>query len=477
MNITSEQVWNNCLSVIKDNVNSQSYKTWFIPIKPVRLEGKILTIQVPSLFFYEWLEEHYVNLLKKTLKKELGAGSKLEYNIVVEQSSGSHKPYTINMPAQQARHEDEIEISMPMNISSSIKNPFIIPGLKKLNIDSQLNNNFTFDTFIEGDCNRLARSAGMAVAARPGGTSFNPLVIYGGVGLGKTHLAQSIGNKVKETLKNKIVLYVSSEKFTNQFIEAVKNNSLNDFINFYQLIDVLILDDVQFFANKDRTQDIFFHIFNHLHQNNKQLILTSDRPPKDLKGLEERLLSRFKWGLSADMTSPDFETRMAILEHKMYENGIELQKDVVEYVAYNITTSVRELEGALISLLANASISKKEIDLPMAREILKNFIKNSSRELTIDHIQDLICEHFSMEVELLKSKSRKRHIVQARQISMYFAKQFTKDSLAKIGRHFGGRDHSTVIHACQTVSNLIETDKAFRSKIDELEKQISLNLG
>lgn len=476
MSKTSEQVWESCLKIIKDNVNLQSYKTWFDPIKPISLEGKVLTIQVPSLFFYEWLEEHYVSLLKKTIKKELGQTGKLEYNIVVENSSGNNNPYTINMPAHQSRNSGNMEVSMPVNISNSIKNPFIIPGLKKINIDSHLNHNLTFDTFIEGECNRLARSAGMAVAAKPGGTSFNPLMIYSSVGLGKTHLLQAIGNKVRENFKNKIVLYVSSERFTNQFIESLKNDTINDFINFFQLIDVLMVDDVHFFAKKEKTQDIFFHIFNHLHQNNKQLILTSDRPPSELKGLEERLISRFKWGLTADLHTPDFETRMAILENKMYENGIQLPNEVVEYVAYNVITTVRELEGALISLLAYASFNKSEIDLKMAKQILKNFISNTNKKLSIEQIQNIISEHFNMPVEQLVSKSRKREIVQARQVSMYFSKQLTKESLSKIGRLFGGRDHSTVIHACQTVCDLMDTDKKFKVIVEELEKKININL-
>jgi len=477
MNGNCEEVWCNCLNIIRDNVNLQSFKTWFEPIKAVRLEGKILTIQVPSLFFYEWLEEHYVSLLKKIIKKELGPGAKLEYNIIVENTSGGNKGHTINVPTKNVNGDEDLEIAMPHNIASAIKNPFIIPGIKRINIDSQLNPNLNFENFIEGECNRLARSAGLAVASRPGGTSFNPLFVYGGVGLGKTHLLQAIGTQIKSNLKNKAVLYVSSEKFTNQFMEALKSNSVNDFINFYQLIDVLILDDVQFLGNKERTQDIFFHIFNHLHQNGKQLILSSDRPPKDLMGMEERLLSRFKWGLSADLQAPDFETRVAILHQKMYSDGIELPKEVVEYLAYNITGSVRELEGALISLLAHGSLNKKSIDLDLAKDVLKNFIKHNAKVLTIEHIQKLVSEHFDLPIDMLKSKTRKRNIVQARQISMYFAKNLTKSSLANIGKHFGGRDHSTVIHAYQTVLDLMQTDNKFKNKVNELERIININFG
>lgn len=475
MEMTCESVWNNCLKLIKDNVNPQSFKTWFDPIKPIKLENKVLTIQVPSQFFYEWLEEHYVTLLRKTLKQELGPGSRLEYNIIVENGGGNNKPYTINVPTNNAVRAEQNEVGLPLNISTNIKNPFIIPGLKKVNIDSQLNPNYTFENFIEGDCNRLARSAGFAVANKPGGTAFNPLMVFGGTGLGKTHLVHAIGNHIKQVNKNKVVLYVSAEKFMNQFVDSLKNNNNNDFINFYQYLDVLIIDDVHFFAKKEKTQEIFFQIFNHLHQSGKQLILTSDRAPKDLKDMDERLLSRFKWGLSADLQVPDFETRVAILEHKMYTDGITLNREVVEYVAHSIDTNIRELEGALISLLAQASLNRKEIDLDLAKQILKNFVKNVSKEISIEYIQKLVCDYFGISIDQVKSKTRKREIVQARQISMYFAKDLTKSSLKTIGMHFGGRDHSTVIHACQTVNDLIETDKKFRLDVEELSKRIKIN--
>jgi chromosomal replication initiator protein len=468
-------VWENCLSVIEDNVNEQSFKTWFLPIKPIKLEDTVLTIQVPSLFFYEWLEEHYVKLLRKTIKKELGPDGRLEYNILMENNSGRmKKSLSVNMPTMANSDTKSQAMHMPVNINQSIKNPFIIPGLKKINVDAQLNASYTFDSFVEGDCNRLARSAGFAVANNPGGTSFNPLFLYGGVGLGKTHLAQAIGNEVKMNTPEKTVLYVSSEKFTNQFVDSLKNNTVNDFINFYQLIDVLIMDDVQFFANKGKTQDIFFSIFNHIHQSGKQLILTSDKAPKDLVGLEERLISRFKWGLSADLQLPDIETRQAILFKKMHHDGIELPEDVVEYVATNIESNVRELEGALISLLAQSSLNKKQIDLPLAKQMLKNFVKNANREISIEMIQNLVCTYFEIPIDMLKSKTRRREIVQARQISMYLAKSHTKSSLKTIGSHFGGRDHSTVIYACQTVDDLMDTDKKFRGYVHDIQKKLKM---
>lgn len=477
MTKTHDTVWRNALKVIQDNVSIQSYKTWFEPIVPVSLKNKVLTIQVPSQFFYEWLEEHYVTLLRKTIQRELGEDARLEYRIVVENSNSHSGPFTVEYPNYNTGTSENQESTIPLVIGKNIKNPFIIPGLKKVNIDSQLNHIYNFDNYIEGDCNRLARSAGYAVAQKPAGTAFNPLVIWGGVGLGKTHLAQAVGNEIKKTMPNKTVLYVSSEKFTNQFIDALKNNAVNDFVHFYQLIDVLIVDDIQFFANKQKTQDIFFHIFNHLHQNGKQLVLTSDRPPRDLEGMEERLLSRFKWGLSADVQVPDFETRIAILEKKMYSDGIELPREVVEFVAYNINTNIRELEGALISLLAQSSLNKKDIDLDLAKKIIKNFVKSVSREVSIDYIQKTVCEYFDIPIEKLKEKTRKRSIVQARQLSMFLAKNYTKNSLKVIGKHFGGRDHSTVIHSCQAIQNLLDTDPDFKENVDDIQKKIQMNIG
>jgi len=475
MEKTSTQVWDSCLQIIKDNIPAQSFKTWFEPIKALRLEGNVLTIQVPSLFFYEWLEEHYVGLLRKTVKKQLGEEGRLEYNIVVEKSSTTI-PFTTNMPSNGNGAEGKNQsMPMPVALNKDIKNPFVIPGLKKLQVDPQLNANYTFENFVEGDCNRLARSAGYAVAAKPGGTSFNPLMIYGGVGLGKTHLAQAIGNEIKRSMPDKLVLYVSCEKFTQQFVDALKNNNINDFVNFYQAMDVLIMDDVHNFAGKEKTQDIFFHIFNHLHQSGKQLIVTSDKAPKDLAGLEERLLSRFKWGLSADLQVPDLETRMAILKKKMYADGIDLPGEVIEYVAHNIDNNVRELEGAMVSLLAQSTLNRKEIDLNLAKAMLKNFIKNASKEISMDYIQKLVCEYFEVPIEMVKSQTRKREIVQARQISMYLSKSHTKTSLKSIGAFFGGRDHSTVIYACQTVEDLIDTDKKFKGYVADIQKKLKMS--
>ncbi len=468
-------VWNNCLKIIKDNLSIQAYKTWFEPIVPVKLENNLLMIQVPSHFFYEWLEEHYITLLKKVIKKEIGTEARLEYSIVMENTYKNTKPYTVKLPTSDRKSLKNGPVSMPIDLSSNpIKNPFIIPGLKKITIESNLNPSYSFENFIEGDCNRLARSAGYAVANKPGGTAFNPLLIYGGVGLGKTHLAQAIGIEIKNQHPNKTVLYVGSEKFAHQFIDAIRNQTTNDFIHFYQMIDVLIVDDIQFFAGKEKTQDVFFHVFNHLHQNNRQIILTSDKPPVEMEKMEQRLLSRFKWGLSADLTTPDLETRIAILEKKMYSSGVELPSEVVEHLAYSVNTNIREMEGAFTSLLAQASLNKKTITLDLAKQMIDKFVKNTAREVSIDYIQKIVCDYFSLTIDMLKSKTRKREIVQARQIAMYFSKKMTKSSLASIGAVCGGKDHATVLHACRTVTNLAETDKQFKNFIDDLEKKLSL---
>ncbi|MBN2173439.1 MAG: chromosomal replication initiator protein DnaA [Bacteroidales bacterium] len=470
-------VWENCLEVIKDNISHQSFKTWFEPIKPVKLEDNVLTIQVPSQFFYEWLEEHYITLLKKIIKKELGVEGRLEYSIIMEHSYNA-PPYTIKFPASNKMATSNPSVNMPIDLnkgsSKEIPNPFIIPGLKKIKVNSQLNENYSFENFIEGDCNRLARSAGFAVASNPGKTAFNPLLIYSNVGLGKTHLAHAIGLEVKNNYPEKTVLYVTSEQFTNQYIDAVKNNSQNDFVHFYQMIDVLIIDDIQFLIKKEKTQEVYFHIFNHLHQNNKQLIITSDKPPVEMEGMNARLLSRFKWGLSADLQVPDLETRIAIIEKKLYKDGVEMPKDVVEYLAYSITTNIRELEGALISILAQSSLNKKAINLELAKKMIDKFVKNTSREISIDYIQKVVCDYFGLPLEAIHSKTRKREIVQARQLAMYFSKKLTKASLATIGLHCGNKDHATVLHACRTVNNLIETDKQFRNYVEELDKKITL---
>jgi len=474
MSTNHNEVWERCLHVIKDNLNSsRTFDTWFKPIRPLRIKDNILTIQVPSTFFYEYLEEQYIDLLRKTLRKELGQDAKLEYSVIMDNSTQQSNPLTVNMPARQNVQISNKQFNAPQKTAKEnlIRNPFIIPGLKHLNIDSQLNPNHAFSNFVEGPCNQLARSAGLNVGANPGTTAFNPLFLYGESGLGKTHLSQAIGIDIKEKYPKKTVLYVDAHTFQTQLMEATRKNERNDFLHFYQMIDVLIIDDVHEFAGKEGTQGAFFQIFNYLHQKNKQLILTSDKPPVELQGLEKRLLSRFKWGLSAELTSPDFETRKNILKKKIYIDGLEIPNEVVEYIANNINTNIRELEGALISLLAHSTLNKREITLDLARDVIDKLVKNTKREISIDFIQETVCEYFNIEPELLRSKTRKREIVQSRQIAMYFAKTLTKSSLATIGAKIGGKDHATVLHACKTVNNLLETDKRFKDYIEDIQKR------
>ncbi len=470
-----KSVWEKCLNVIKDNVPSSSFKTWFEPIEPIKLENQVLTIQVPSAFFYEYLEEQFIDILRKTLRMVIGNGAKLEYNVVMG-NQNSAQPYTVSYPTNNNTKIQNRPLTIPLKSDDkpSIRNPFIIPGIQKLQIDPQLKPDNTFDNFVEGDCNRLARSAGFAVAQNPGGTAFNPLMIYGNSGLGKTHLAQAIGIEVKERFPDKVVLYVNANKFQTQFTEATRNNNRNDFLHFYQMVDVLILDDVHEFAGKEKTQETFFHIFNHLHQMGKQLILSSDKPPIELKGMEQRLLSRFKWGLTADLQMPDFETRMEILRRKTYKDGISLSDEVLEYIASHVSNNVRELEGALVSLLAQSMLNKREITLELAAKLINKLVKNSKRELSIEYISKVVCDYFNMPVEALQAKTRKREIVQARQIAMYFSKSLTKYSLASIGAQIGSKDHATVLHACKTVNNLKDTDKNFRLFVEDIEKKLKM---
>ena len=473
MNNKPHQIWNDCLSIIKDNVQPISFRTWFEPIKPLKIEGDILTIQVPSPFFYEYLEEQYIDILRKTLRKVIGNNAKLEYNVVMSDQHQQLNPLTVNYPTNNNSKLNNRPVSVPIKTdTTTIKNPFVIPGIQKLHIDPQLKKDNTFNNFIEGECNRLARSAGYAVAQNPGGTAFNPLMIYGDSGLGKTHLAHAIGIEVKERFPEKVVLYVNASKFITQYSEATRNNTRNDFLHFYQMIDVLIIDDVQEFAGKEKTQETLFHIFNHLHQLGKQLILTSDKSPIEIKGIEQRLLSRFKWGLTTDLQTPDYETRVAILKKKTYKDGLSMPDEVLQYIAQNITSNVRELEGALISLLAQSTLNKKAITVDLAIDLINKIVKQSKHEITIDYIQKIICDYFNMPIDSLQSKKRKREIVQARQIAMYFSKTLTKCSLASIGAQIGQKDHATVLHACKTVNNLIDTDKQFRVDVDEIEKRL-----
>jgi chromosomal replication initiator protein len=473
MSSQCEMLWSNCLAFIKEQVGEQSFKTWFAPVVPQKFENNVLTIQVPSQFFYEWLEEHYLPLLRQVINQEIGPDGKLEYCIIVDKGNKQQGPFTINLPTHQGVYTpNRFNQATP----SPPKSPFELKASKVDYATPHLNPNYVFENLIEGDCNQLARSAAQAVAKKPGGTSFNPLMLYGGVGLGKTHIVQALGNAVQNQFSNKFVLYVSAEQFTTQFIDSLRNHNVQDFTNFYLQADVLILDDVQFLAGKGKTQEIFFHIFNHLHQAGKQIVITSDCPPRDLKGLQERLLSRFKWGLTADLQQPDFETRMAIIKSKLEADGIHMSDELIEYIAHSVDTNIRELEGVLISLVAHASLNRRDIDLELTKQVLKNIVQEIDTEVGMDYLQKVVSEHYNVDLEGLKSKSRKRELVIARQAVMYLAKQYTNHSLKSIGYYCGGRDHSTVIYAIQAVNDMLDTDPQFKSSFEELKRKIKPKL-
>lgn len=496
-----EEAWNECLQFIQDNINRQSYKTWFEPLSAVGLEeeaGKLrLTIQLPSRFYYEWLEEHYYTLLRKAVKKVLGRDGQLYYDIVIEKDDPDegYGGASVQLPARSEPQEPPASSTSGSSISAPadegqevtwenssdggepLAHPFAIPGIQDTprQIDSQLNPGYTFDRFIEGDCNRLARSAAWAIAQQPGATSFNPFLIYGGVGLGKTHLIQAVGNHAELHGKADRVLYVSSERFTTEFVQSIQNNRVSEFSLFYRQIDLLIVDDIQFFGGKEKTQEEFFHIFNALHQSGKQIILSADRPPKDIEGIEERLLSRFQWGLSSDVQAPGLETRIAILQRKAEDDGIDLPPDVIEFIAHNIKRNIRELEGSLIRLLAHATLHQCEIDLQLAKNVLKDLIQEPRVNLSIEEIQRIVCDYYGIDEDRVRARTRKREVVRARQVAMYFSKEFTSHSLKTIGLHFGGRDHSTVIHANKTVDDQIETDPSFRDEVKEIRHQLDIH--
>jgi chromosomal replication initiator protein len=463
------------LQTIRESIDLQSFQTWFAPIRPVSLQEAELTIQVPHRIHYEYLESQYLHLLRHSIRQHLGERGKLLYQIlnpnVMRGESERGKVVT------RASKNDAPQKGDPGTVNSeNIMNPFIIPGIKKLKVKSNLNDRYTFESFIEGDCNQLARSAGLAIADRPGNNSFNPLVIYGDVGLGKTHLAQAVGNRLLERHPKKSVVYVTTDRFTNEIITAIKNNAIQDLMSYYTFVDLLIVDDIQFLAGKAKTQEIFFNIFNHLRQNNKQIILTSDRPPKEMEGIEERLISRFKWGLVADLQAPDLETRMAILAAKSSDEGFEIPVNVTEFICFHIKKNIRELEGALNSLMVRATLKEGEIDINLAKEVVRNFVTQINREITVESIQKLVASHFNLDVSNLSGKTRRRQVVFARQLSMYLAKNMTDKSLKAIGETFGGRDHSTVIYSINTVQDLMETDTMIKGTVSELEHKIRMSL-
>lgn len=455
-------LWNRCLKVIRDNVPETTFNTWFAPIIPLKYENKALTVQVPSQFFYEFLEEKFVELLRATLYKEIGEGTKLMYRVIVDNSS--KKPGTIDLESTNR------STAIPAKKTNRFPDPQRIAPPQDL--DPRLNPSYNFENFIEGYSNKLSRTAGEAVALNPAKTTFNPLFLYGASGVGKTHLVNAIGTRIKELFPEKRVLYVSAHLFQVQYTDSVRNNTINDFINFYQSIDVLIIDDIQEFASLSKTQNTFFHIFNHLHQNGKQLILTSDRAPVLLQGMEERLLTRFKWGLTAELEKPNVELRRNILKCKIHRDGLNFPEEVINYIAENVNESVRDLEGIVISIMAHSTIYNKEIDLDLAARIVRKAVRAEVKAITIEDIIEKVCKHFELEPTSIHSKSRKREIVQVRQIAMYLAKKHTDASSSRIGQLIGNRDHATVLHACKIVKDQFEVDKSFRTEVEEIETEL-----
>jgi chromosomal replication initiator protein len=451
--------WAQCLTVIQRDINTLSYKAWFQPIVPLRLEDDSLTIQVPNQFFYDWLEEHYATLIGNTVKSVLGENARLFYAVLAEDQF----QLPLEVPAVIIPAVDK---HTPFAPHAAFRNE----NLKA--VPTNLNPRYSFDNFIKGDSNQLARAAALAVANNPGGTSFNPLVIYGGTGLGKTHLMHALGNHAIASGKAKRVAYISSEKFTVDFIEAVQSDRVPEFSQYYRSMDILVVDDIQFFAGKEKTQDNFFHTFNALQQFGKQIVLSSDVPPKELKGLDERLISRFQCGLTADIQPPDLETRIAILQKKSQENGIELPSDVIDFIAANVKNNIRELEGVLISMLARASLENRELNPALAKDVLKIVVHELRAPITIEQIQRIVAEFYNIPVDQLRAKTRRQEIVIARQAAMFLAKELTTSSLKTIGLHFGGRDHSTVIHACQSVEERAATSEEFHKQIETLRRRI-----
>ncbi|MBO4634345.1 MAG: chromosomal replication initiator protein DnaA [Bacteroidales bacterium] len=460
-------VWNNCLQIIASNIDQRQMDTWFRHIRPVSLEGANLTVEVPSDFFREYIEDAYRDLLRLTIRRAIGADAQLFYLV---------RPVQNGQPMRLSSHEGAVPTNNPVSIPtyqpSGTPSPFVFPGVKRLSINPRLNPVYCFGNLVEGDCNKMGVSAGESISKAPGHTPFNPLFLFGGPGLGKTHIAQAIGIDIKEHFQDKQVLYVTGNEFKTQYMDAVKGNRIVDFIAFYQRIDVLIVDDIQDLVGQG-SQNTFFNVFNHLHQNGKQLIFTSDRAPAQLQNFEERLLSRFKWGLSVELTRPDYETRLEMLRVRALREGITLEDEVLSFLATRIKTNFRELEGTLTSLVAYATLGHSDITLELARSVTGKIVGEQETEVNIDTIVKTVCEYFNITRDMLLSKSRKRQIVQARQIAMYECRNLLQNcSLSTIGSELGGKDHATVLHSCTTVQDLMATDKLFRQWVEDIEGMI-----
>lgn len=447
--------------MIRDIIPEAAFNTWFAPIVPLKYENNVLTIQVPSQFFYEYLEDKYIDLIQQTLYRKIGEGTILNYRILVEAENN----IAVEMRGEPKLSSPDKRTQHP--VIAKVPTPF--DRVESSEFDSQINSRYTFNNFFEGESNRLARTAAEAVAMNPAKTAFNPLFVYGKSGVGKTHLCHAIGSKVLELYPDKKVLYITAHLFKVQYTDARRFNTINDFINFYQGIDVLIIDDIQELSGLEKTQNTFFHIFNHLHQNNKQLVMTSDCSPTEMQGMEERLLTRFRWGLSTKLERPDKELRKKILNHKVLTDGLTISDQVIEFIAENVTENVRDLEGVIVSLMAHSIINNREIDLSLTRRVMEQNIRFEKKKITVQKIQETVSDFYNVKKELIQSASRKREIVQARQVTMFFIKKHTELSLSQIGIQVGNRNHATVLHACNTIRDLAEVDKGFRNDINEIE--------
>ncbi|MCQ2119745.1 MAG: chromosomal replication initiator protein DnaA [Bacteroidales bacterium] len=459
-------IWNECLRIFEQNIDPKQFAVWFKTIVPVSIEGSTLTLEVPTDFFRNYLEDTYLPIMKATLRRVIGPDAKLVYRV-----HPVKKEPAMEFSAAHGNVPENKPVSINTFQPSCNPGPFVFPGLQKLKINPRLNPVYCFDNIVVGECNKMGFNAGINISSNPGKTPFNPLFIFGGPGLGKTHLAQAIGIAAHEAFPDLVVLYVTGNEFKTQYVNAVTvQNKLADFMAFYMRIDVLIVDDIQELIGP-ATQNAFFNIFNHLHQYGKQLVFTSDRSPADLMNFEERLLSRFKWGLSVELSKPDHETRLAMLKSRCLREGVSVGDDVLEFLAAKVKSNFRELEGALISLIANATLCHETITTALAERVIGNIVGDEKNEITIDHIQNVTCEYFNITRESLASKSRKRNIVQASQIAMFLSRNLVSGcSLATIGMEIGGKDHATVLHACATVSDLIDTDKTFKQYVTDIER-------
>ena len=458
--------WGNSLALIKQNVTQQQFETWFKPIVFEHYDEakKTILVQVPSLFVYEYLEENFLNLLKTVLYRSFGEGAQLTYRVVTDKE---HK-LTQDLEANPVDAEPRKERS-GANLSPS---PMDVD--KAADIDTQLDPHLNFKNYIEGTSNKLARSLGLSIAEHPSQPQFNPMFIYGPSGCGKTHLINAIGLRCKQLYPEKRVLYISARLFQSQFVDANLHSSINDFIRFYQTIDMLIVDDIQEWVNATKTQDTFFHIFNHLFRNGKRILLASDRPPVDLKGMNERLLTRFSCGLIAELEKPNVELCTDILKNKIRRDGLHIPDDVIHFIASTANGSVRDLEGVVNSLLAYSVVYNSNIDMRLAERVIKRAVKIDDKPLTVDEILDTVCNHFSVTLSAVNSKSRKRDLVIARQVTMYLAQKYTKMPASRIGRLVGNRDHSTVIHSCTQVENRLKVDSSFKEEVNSIEVSFKL---